>query len=118
MGMLLDMFPSAQFLVTGAAGPGNCMHAPNENLHIDYSARLTMCVSQVVATLATTAVGEEPPADTAVRPTKRSFIDAFNQSGGNSKYFVGCDCGMSGCVIFDQGLESNRSVCPPCPPAI
>ena len=53
MRMLLDMFPAAQFLVTGAAGPGSNMHAPNEFLHIDYSARITMCVAQVVATLAT-----------------------------------------------------------------
>ena len=47
MSMLLDKFPSAQFLVTGAAGPGSNMHAPNEFLHIDYSARLAMCVAQV-----------------------------------------------------------------------
>jgi acetylornithine deacetylase/succinyl-diaminopimelate desuccinylase-like protein len=108
MGMLLDMFPRAQFLVTGAAGPGNCMHAPNENLHIDYSARLTMCVSQVIATLATTKIGAEaPPAKKA-----RSFVDAFQLSGGNSRFFVGCDCGTAGCVIFDQGKE------PVCPPAI
>ena len=94
-------------MVTGAAGPGNCMHAPNENLHIDYSARLTMCVAQVIATLATATVGvdDTPPATKA-----RSFVDAFQQSGGNSKFFVGCDCGTAGCVIFDQGLEA---VCPP-----
>ncbi|GMI12519.1 hypothetical protein TrVE_jg5419 [Triparma verrucosa] len=118
MGMLKNMFPSAQFLVTGAAGPGNCMHAPNENLHIDYSARLTMCVTQVVATLATTKVVEEAAATEGgqVRAPKRSFIDAFKQSGGDSKYFVGCDCGMAGCVIFDQGLE--KTVCPPCPPSV
>ena len=58
MRMLLDMFPNAQFLVTGAAGPGSNMHAPNEFLHIDYSARLTMCVAQIVATLATQKAGE------------------------------------------------------------
>jgi len=110
MGMLLDMFPKAQFLVTGAAGPGNCMHAPNENLHIDYSARLTMCVSQVIATLATAKIGDGAAAaedEGAQKP--RSFIDSFQQSGGNSKFFVGCDCGMEGCVIFDQGKEA---LCP------
>ena len=111
MGMLLGMFPQAQFMVTGAAGPGNNMHAPNENLHIDYSARVTMCVAQVIATLANVdAVGSET---TTVRENK-SFVEAFKQSGGDNDYFVGCDCGAVGCVIFDQGLE-RKNVCPPCP---
>ena len=38
-----------------------------------------------------------------------SFLQAFQQSGGNSLFFVGCDCGQTGCVIFEQGKE----FCPP-----
>lgn len=125
MRMLLDMFPKAQFLVTGAAGPGSNMHAPNEFLHIDYSARIAMCVAQVVATLATQAPGSAPGQEEAAaaagaagaaaaagaRPAgKKSFLETFKQSGGNGIFFVGCDCGKSGCVIFDQGLEK---VCRP-----
>lgn len=66
-----------------------------------------MCVSQVIAALATTKVGEATaeaiPAEEEERT--RSFIDSFKQSGGNSQFFVGCDCGTAGCVIFDQGKE-------------
>ena len=35
----------------------------------------------------------------------KSFLDSFKQSGGNGIFFVGCDCGKTGCVIFDQGKE-------------
>ena len=118
MSMLLDMFPKAQFLVTGAAGPGSNMHAPNEFLHIDYSSRLTMCVAQIVAALATQKAGDvgragalaEAAAASAGEGPKRSFTEAFQQSGGKPFQFVGCDCGTVGCVIFDQGKEM---VCPP-----
>ena len=115
MSMLLDKFPSAQFLVTGAAGPGSNMHAPNEFLHIDYSSRLAMCVAHVVATLATKkrgegeAAGEDAGAPAAAAPRK-SFLQSFQQSGGSALFFVGCDCGTAGCVIFDQGKET---VCRP-----
>ena len=116
MSMLLDKFPNAQFLVTGCAGPGSNMHAPNEFLHIDYSARLTMCVAQIVAALATQKAGEaasskqEAAVARAAQGKKTlSFLQAFQQSGGNSLFFVGCDCGQTGCVIFEQGKE----FCPP-----
>jgi len=113
MGMLLDMFPKAQFLVTGAAGPGSNMHAPNEFLHIDYSARLAMCVAQVVATLATKKPGESSSEGGAAAdaPDRKSFVQSFKRSGGNGIFFVGCDCGTTGCVIFDQGKEMG--FCPP-----
>ena len=118
MSMLLGKFPNAQFLVTGAAGPGSNMHAPNEFLHIDYSSRLTMCVAQIVAALATQKAGDvgragalaEAAAASAGEGPKRSFTEAFQQSGGKPFQFVGCDCGTVGCVIFDQGKEM---VCPP-----
>ena len=89
------------------------MHAPNEFLHIDYSARLTMCVAQVVATLATKKPGEassEGGKAAAVAAGRKSFAESFKRSGGNGIFFVGCDCGKTGCVIFDQGKEK---VCQP-----
>merc|ERR1711871_80452 len=88
MSMLLKKFPQAQFMVTGAAGPGNNMHAPNENLHIDYSARLVMCVSQVVATLATIRTGEVVSEESnATAGDESSFSAAFAWSGGSTKWF-------------------------------
>ena len=99
----------AAFLVTGAAGPGSNMHAPNEFLHIDYSSRLTMCVAHVVATLANIkpgeAAGEDVAAPAAEVAHRKSFLESFEESGGSGKWFVGCDCGTAGCVIFDQGME-------------
>lgn len=49
MGMLSDMFPKAQFLITGVLGPQSNAHGPNEFLHIDYVKKLTACVSSVIA---------------------------------------------------------------------
>lgn len=49
MGMLSDMFPQAQFLITGVLGPKSNAHGPNEFLHIDYVKKLTGCVASVIA---------------------------------------------------------------------
>ena len=49
MGMLSDMFPTAQFLVTGVLGPKSNAHGPNEFLHIDMVKKLTGCISSVIA---------------------------------------------------------------------
>ncbi|MBN8479942.1 MAG: peptidase M20, partial [Burkholderiales bacterium] len=49
MGMLGDVFPQAQFLITGVLGPKSNAHGPNEFLHVDYAARLTACVAEVIA---------------------------------------------------------------------
>ena len=93
MAMLLDTFPKAQFLVTGAAGPGSNMHAPNEFLHIDYSARITMCVAQVVATLATKKAGEASGEGVAAADVegrrraavedRKSFMKSLSRSAWN-----------------------------------
>lgn len=48
MGMLGKMFPKAQFVITGVLGPGANAHGPNEFLHIDYSCRLTKCVTNIL----------------------------------------------------------------------
>lgn len=49
MGMLSDLFPNAQFLVTGVLGPKSNAHGPNEFLHIDMVKKLTGCVASVIA---------------------------------------------------------------------
>ena len=49
MAMLGEKFPQAQFLITGVLGPHSNAHGPNEFLHLDYAARLTSCVAQVLA---------------------------------------------------------------------
>ena len=41
MGMLSAMFPAAQFLITGALGPGSNAHGPDEYLHLPTARRLT-----------------------------------------------------------------------------
>src|SRR3990167_8494915 len=49
MGMLSEMFPKAQFLITGVLGPKSNAHGPNEFLQIDYVKKLTGCVASVIA---------------------------------------------------------------------
>lgn len=49
MGMLSDMFPKAQFLITGVLGPQSNAHGPNEFLHIAYVKKITACVASVIA---------------------------------------------------------------------
>jgi len=49
MGMLGEMFPQAQFLITGVLGPKSNAHGPNEFLHIPTGKKLTGCVASVLA---------------------------------------------------------------------
>ena len=49
MGMLGDLFPEAQFVITGVLGPGSNAHGPNEFLHLPMARRLTGCMAQVLA---------------------------------------------------------------------
>jgi acetylornithine deacetylase/succinyl-diaminopimelate desuccinylase-like protein len=49
MSMLGERFPQAQFLITGAMGPGSNAHGPNEFLHLPTGVKVTACVAQVVA---------------------------------------------------------------------
>src|SRR5213594_828723 len=49
MSMLCERFPQAQFLITGAMGPGSNAHGPNEFLHLPTGAKVTACVAQVIA---------------------------------------------------------------------
>lgn len=47
--MLGKMFPESQFVVTGVLGPQSNAHGPNEFLHIDFTKKLTCCVSLILA---------------------------------------------------------------------
>ena len=46
--MLGEMFPAAQFVVTGALGPESNAHGPNEFLHVAYAEKLTGCIADVL----------------------------------------------------------------------
>ena len=48
LGMLGELFPNAQLLVTGVCGPGSNMHAADENLSLSYVKKLTCAVAQVL----------------------------------------------------------------------
>ncbi|MEQ1701361.1 MAG: M20/M25/M40 family metallo-hydrolase [Ilumatobacteraceae bacterium] len=48
MGMLGEMFPEAQFVITGALGPGANAHGPNEFLHVPTAVHLTECLAHVL----------------------------------------------------------------------
>ena len=53
MGMLGEMFPEAQFVITGVLGPGSNAHGPNEYLHVPTARRVTRCLSVVLNAHAT-----------------------------------------------------------------
>lgn len=53
MGMLGEMFPEAQFVITGVVGPGANAHGPNEYLHLPMARRITACVARVLDAHAT-----------------------------------------------------------------
>ena len=45
MGMLGEMFPDAQFVITGVLGPGANAHGPNEYLHVPTARRVTSTIA-------------------------------------------------------------------------
>lgn len=49
MNMLGEMYPEAQFVVTGVLGPKSNAHGPNEFLHIPFGKGITCCMARVVA---------------------------------------------------------------------
>ena len=53
MGMLGDMFPDAQFVITGVLGPGSNAHGPNEFLHVPTGKAVTRCLARVLQSHAT-----------------------------------------------------------------
>jgi len=48
MGLLGELFPAAQFLITGVLGPHSNAHGPNEFLHVPMVKRVTACVAKVL----------------------------------------------------------------------
>ncbi|MDP2290616.1 MAG: M20/M25/M40 family metallo-hydrolase [Actinomycetota bacterium] len=48
MGMLGEMFPDAQFVITGVLGPGSNAHGPNEFLHVPTARKLTECLAHLL----------------------------------------------------------------------
>ena len=48
MAMLGEVFPRAQFFITGVLGPASNAHGPNEFLHVPTGKRVTQCVSHVL----------------------------------------------------------------------
>jgi acetylornithine deacetylase/succinyl-diaminopimelate desuccinylase-like protein len=51
LAMMQESYPSARFLVTGCAGPGNNAHGPDEKLHIPTVKHLTQCVAAALASM-------------------------------------------------------------------
>jgi acetylornithine deacetylase/succinyl-diaminopimelate desuccinylase-like protein len=48
MGMLGEMFPEAQFVITGVLVPGSNAHGPNEFLHLPTARAVTECVARLL----------------------------------------------------------------------
>ena len=48
MAMLAETYPSAQFVVTGAAGPDSNAHVPDEWLNIGHAVRITEAVALIL----------------------------------------------------------------------
>jgi acetylornithine deacetylase/succinyl-diaminopimelate desuccinylase-like protein len=55
MAMLGQMFPEAQFLVTGVLGPNSNAHGPNEFLHLPTARRISAALVDVLSALAVQA---------------------------------------------------------------
>ena len=51
MAMMQSRYPNAKFLCTGASGPGNNAHGPDEKLHIPSAKRLTVVLAKTVAAI-------------------------------------------------------------------
>jgi acetylornithine deacetylase/succinyl-diaminopimelate desuccinylase-like protein len=45
MGLLHEMYPDAQFVVTGVLGPGSNAHVPDESLDLGYAHRMTAAIA-------------------------------------------------------------------------
>lgn len=49
MGMLTDLFPESQLLISGVLGPNSNAHGPNEFLHLEYTRKLICSIAHVIA---------------------------------------------------------------------
>ena len=66
IGMLGELFPSAQFVVSGVLGPTSNAHGPNEFLDVDFAKKVNTCIARVLADHQSAAARGSDPA-TAVR---------------------------------------------------
>lgn len=48
MGLLHNAYPDAQFVVTGALGPGSNAHVPDESLNLEYAGRVTSAIAHIL----------------------------------------------------------------------
>lgn len=80
MGMLGNLFPSAQFLIVGVLGPASNAHGPNEFLHVPYAKKLTCVVASVLADHCKLRLDADP----TVHRNKRARVepDALAQDFG------------------------------------
>lgn len=58
MGLFQELFPKAEFVVTGVLGPQSNAHGPNEFLDIPYVKKLTTCMAVILAKLSRHYEGE------------------------------------------------------------
>ena len=58
MGMLGEMFPAAQFVITGALVPGSNAHGPNEFLDLPNARKITACIARLLGAHATASHGQ------------------------------------------------------------
>jgi len=72
MAMLGQVFPQAQFLVTGVLGPGANAHGPNEFLHLGFVEQITACVANVLSAF----VDHHHAAQGSASPDKKTKVDA------------------------------------------
>lgn len=54
MGLLAEVYPSAQFIVTGGMGNDGHAHGPNEFLDIEYCRKVITCISLIIGGFAKT----------------------------------------------------------------
>ena len=48
MGMLGELFPESQFVITGVLGPKSNAHGPNEFLHVPFGKGITYCCARIL----------------------------------------------------------------------
>lgn len=71
MGLLGQIFPQAQFVITGVLGPQSNAHGPNEFLHLPMAQKVSMCVAQCLADHCQNGLPATLAANAANAPIKR-----------------------------------------------
>jgi hypothetical protein len=74
MGMLTNLYPDAQIVVTGLGGPNSNFHGPDESMDIEYAKKLTGCVAALVSSHASQPFFAMAPVGVAVQVRVRYHI--------------------------------------------